>query len=87
MRTSSRVASPTAAIHRFAEVSNAKIQRSRFDRSHGLKTTFNAGLVVPIFWMRLLPGDTFSLSTTALVRMATPIFPIMDNVFLIFISF
>ena len=59
MRTSSRVASPTAAIHRFAEVSNAKIQRSRFDRSHGLKTTFNAGLVVPIFWMRLCQAIRF----------------------------
>ena len=43
------------------------------------KTTFDAGKLIPIYVDEVLPGDTFSLSCTAFGRMATPIFPIMDN--------
>ena len=66
----------------FATVPRAEIQRSRFDRSHGLKTTFDAGLLVPVFLDEVLPGDTFNLSMAAFCRFATPIKPIMDNVYL-----
>ena len=66
----------------FATVPQAEIQRSRFDRSHGLKTTFDAGLLVPVFLDEVLPGDTFNLSMAAFCRFATPIKPIMDNVYL-----
>ena len=68
--------------HNFAQVPTAEIQRASFNRSHGHKTTFNAGLLVPIFVDEVLPGDTFNLKMTAFARLATPIFPIMDNVYL-----
>lgn len=68
--------------HRFSEVPNAEIPRSAFDRSHGFKTTFDAGYLVPLFVDEALPGDTFSLSLTAFGRLATPIAPIMDNLYL-----
>ena len=68
--------------HRFSEVPHADIQRSTFDRSHGLKTTFNAGELVPIYVDEALPGDTFSCNLTAFSRLATPIHPTMDNAFM-----
>ncbi len=60
-------------------VPKAEIPRSTFDRSHGHKTTFDSGLLVPYFVDEALPGDTFSVRSTLFTRMATPIFPIMDN--------
>lgn len=66
---------------RFASVEAPKIQRSTFDRSHGYKTTLDAGLLIPIFLEEALPGDTFNIKTTIFGRMATPLKPIMDNIF------
>ncbi len=68
--------------HKFSEVPRAEIPRSSFDRSHGLKTTFDAGVLVPIFLDEALPGDTFNLDMTGFARLATPIFPVMDNMFM-----
>ncbi len=68
--------------HKFSEVPKAEIPRSSFDRSHGLKTTFDAGFLIPIFLDEALPGDTFNLDMTGFARLATPIFPIMDNMFM-----
>lgn len=73
--------------HKFSEVPSAEIQRSSFDRSHELKTTFNGGDLVPIFIDEALPGDTFNLKASVFSRMSTPIFPIMDNVYLDFFFF
>ena len=72
----------SAQQHQFAEVPHADIQRSTFDRSHGLKTTFNAGELVPVYVDEALPGDTFSCNLTAFSRLATPIHPTMDNAFM-----
>ena len=58
------------------------ISRSRFDRSASLKTSFNAGDVVPFFLEEVLPGDTFSVDTSKVVRMQTLLTPMMDNVYL-----
>jgi len=69
-------------VHQFSQVPKAEIPRSSFDRSSGYKTTFNAGLLIPFFCDEALPGDTFTLKTTALARLATPIFPAMDNMFI-----
>ncbi|WNK12441.1 MAG: major capsid protein [Microvirus sp.] len=69
-------------VHQFAQVPKADIPRSSFDRSHGHKTTFDAGYLIPIFVDEALPGDTFKVSMTSLARLATPIFPIMDNMFM-----
>ena len=68
--------------HSFSQVPRADIPRSSFDRTHGYKTTFNSGYLVPIYVDEVLPGDTFNLSMTAFARMATPIYPLMDNLFL-----
>ncbi len=68
--------------HKFSEVPQAQIPRASFDRSHGNKTTFNAGDLVPIFVDEALPGDTFNLKLHAFARMATPIHPFMDNLFI-----
>lgn len=65
--------------HQFSRVPSAQIPRSSFDRSHGHKTTFDAGYLVPIYVDEALPGDTFSCQLSAFARLATPIFPIMDN--------
>ncbi|AXH74693.1 MAG: major capsid protein [Microviridae sp.] len=68
--------------HQFSQVPKAEIPRSTFDRSHGYKTTFDAGLLIPILVDEALPGDTFNVGLTALARLATPIYPIMDNMFM-----
>ena len=68
--------------HQFSQIPKAEIPRSSFDRSHGYKTTFNAGNLIPFYVDEALPGDTFNLRTTALARLATPLKPLMDNMFL-----
>ena len=68
--------------HSFAQVARAEIPRNAFNRSHGYKTTFNADLLIPVYVDEVLPGDTFNLRMTAFARMATPIHPIMDNIWL-----
>lgn len=68
--------------HKFSEVPRAEIQRSRFDRSHGYKTTFDSGYLVPVYVDEMLPGDSFRLNMSFLSRLATPIVPIMDNIYL-----
>lgn len=68
--------------HSFSQVPKADIPRSTFDRSHGYKTTFDAGALIPVFVDEALPGDTINLKMTAFGRLATPIHPFMDNVFM-----
>jgi hypothetical protein len=74
--------SPGSAQHTFSAAPQANIPRSSFNRSHGHKTTFDAGYLIPVFVDEALPGDTFNLRMTAFARLATPIFPIMDNMYL-----
>lgn len=66
----------------FSLAPHVDIGRSRFDRSASLKTSFNAGDVVPFFLEEVLPGDTFSVDTFKVVRMQTLLTPMMDNVYL-----
>ncbi len=73
---------PSSNQHKFSQIPKAEIQRSTFDRSHGYKTTLDASYLVPVLVDEALPGDTFNVSMTAFARMATPIFPIMDNMHL-----
>lgn len=68
--------------HAFSQIPSIDIQRSSFNRSHGYKTTFNAGGLIPIFVDEVLPGDTFNLQATLFARLATPVVPFMDNLFL-----
>jgi len=76
--------STTGGQHRFSQIPSADIQRSSFDRSCGLKTTFNSGLLIPIFCDEALPGDTMNLNMTTFARLATPLHPIMDNLYMDF---
>ena len=69
-------------VHQFSQVPKADIPRSVFNRSHGYKTTFDAGYLIPFYVDEALPGDTFNLSATLFSRMTTPIYPLMDNLFL-----
>lgn len=71
----------------FAQVPGQTLPRSQFDRSHGLKTTFDAGYLIPIYWDEALPGDTFTLRMSSIVRLATPIYPIMDNIYVDYFFF
>lgn len=66
----------------FSKNPQVDIQRSRFDRSSSVKLSFNAGDLVPFFVDEVLPGDTFSIDTSKLVRMQTLITPVMDNMYL-----
>jgi hypothetical protein len=68
--------------HQFSMVPRAEIPRSTFDRSHGYKSSFNSGYLVPFFVDEALPGDTFNVRATMFARLATPIFPLMDNLFM-----
>ncbi len=68
--------------HSFAEVPRADIPRSSFNRSHGLKSTFDVDLLIPVFVDDVVPGDTFNLNMSFFARLATPLFPIMDNLYL-----
>ncbi|WNK14818.1 MAG: major capsid protein [Microvirus sp.] len=74
--------SKSVDVHQFAMVPKAEIPRSAFLIQRGLKTTFDAGYLVPIFVADVLPGDTFRLQMTAFTRLATPLYPVMDNLHL-----
>jgi hypothetical protein len=65
--------------HQFAMVPRADIPRSKFDVQSAHKTTLDSGYLVPVYVNEVLPGDTFNFKMTAFARMATPIYPIMDN--------
>ena len=66
----------------FSRVPKAEISRSTFDRSASVKTTFNVGQLIPFYVDEVLPGDTFSVDTSKVVRLQTPTVPFMDNLYL-----
>lgn len=72
----------SASTEQFAMVPKAEVPRSAFAMQKMLKTTFNAGQLIPIFCEEVLPGDTFKVHGTLFGRMATPITPVMDNLHL-----
>ena len=68
--------------HSFSEVPRANIPRSSFNRSHGLKSTFDADYLIPVLVDDIVPGDTFNVNMSFFARLATPLYPIMDNMYL-----
>jgi len=72
-------ANKSASSHSFAMVPRSDVPRSRFQMQKTLKTTFNSGFLIPIMCEEALPGDTFNVNATLFGRLATPIFPVMDN--------
>ena len=69
----------SANVHQFSMIPRASIPRSSFRIQKTHKTTFDSGYLVPIYVDEVLPGDSFNLRMTAFCRLATPLFPIMDN--------
>jgi hypothetical protein len=63
-------------------VPKADIPRSSFNTQYAHKTTFDGGFLVPIYCDEVLPGDTHRVKMTAFARLATPLFPVMDNLHL-----
>lgn len=61
---------------------NLDISRSKFERSHTIKTSFNVGDIIPFYVDEVLPGDTFQIDTSKVVRLQTPVTPFMDNIYL-----
>ena len=71
----------------FSVMPSVSISRSRFERKSQHKTSFNLGDIIPVYVDEVLPGDTRSIDMSSLVRMSTPIAPIMDNIYLDFFAF
>lgn len=71
-----------AESHFAANPTNLDMSRSRFDRNSILKTSFNAGRLIPIYYDDVLPGDTFKMRTSSVVRMSTLVTPLMDNLWI-----
>lgn len=65
----------------FSQNPTVNIRRSKFKRPSRHLTTFNAGKLIPLFVDEVLPGDTISIDTSCLIRMSTPIHPVMDDAF------
>ena len=68
--------------HSFSDVDIGKIKRSTFDCGYVYKTTFDSGKLIPFFWFEVLPGDTLKVRSRFLCRLATPVVPFMDNLYI-----
>lgn len=68
--------------HLFSQIPKAQISRSVFDRSHGWKSTFDSGYLVPFLVDEVLPGDSYKVKFNFLARLSTPVVPTMDNLFI-----
>lgn len=66
----------------FNNIPQMNTSRSRFKMKQDIKLTLDAGKLIPFYVAETLPGDTFSIDTKGICRMATPIYPVMDNCYL-----
>jgi hypothetical protein len=71
----------------FLNVPQMHTSRTRFNRDQTILTTFDSGKLIPFFVDEVLPGDTFQVDTSAIVRMTTPKYPVMDDAFIDFYYF
>jgi len=72
----------TVMQHQFSQVPKVDTPRSVFNRTHAHKTAFDAGKLIPFYIDEALPGDTFNVNTQTFGRLATPLTPVMDNMYL-----
>lgn len=79
--------SRNAESHFAVNPTRIDMSRSRFDRSSSYKTTFNVGQIIPFYVDEVLPGDTFSIDTSKVVRMQTLLTPVMDDIFFRYLLF
>lgn len=70
------------AEYRFANIPTEHMKRTNFDLSNGVKTSWNTGSLIPLKYFPVLPGDTFKIKTSKVIRMPSLITPILDNLFL-----
>lgn len=66
----------------FTQVPKAEIPRSSFQRDFGYKTAIDFDFLYPIMCEEMLPADTATVRLHAFARLATPIFPVMDNMYI-----
>ena len=71
----------------FNSVPQTHVSRTRFKRDQNILTTFDAGKLIPFYVDEVLPGDTFNVSTAAIMRMTTPIYPVFDDAYIDFYYF
>ena len=71
----------------FNNVPETHVSRTRFNRDQNILTTFDAGKLIPFYVDEVLPGDTFSIDTAAIIRMTTPKYPVFDDAFIDFYYF
>ena len=71
----------------FNSVPQTHVSRTRFKRDQNILTTFDAGKLIPFYVDEVLPGDTFNVSTAAIIRMTTPKYPVFDDAFIDFYYF
>lgn len=71
----------------FNQVPETHVSRTRFNRDQNILTTFDAGKLIPFYVDEVLPGDTFSVDTAAIIRMSTPKYPVFDDAFIDFYYF
>lgn len=71
----------------FNSVPQTHVSRTRFKRDQNILTTFDAGKLIPFYVDEVLPGDTFNVSTAAIIRMTTPKYPVMDDAYIDFYYF
>lgn len=71
----------------FNQVPETHVSRTRFNRDQNILTTFDAGKLIPYYVDEVLPGDTFSVDTAAIIRMTTPKYPVFDDAFIDFYYF
>lgn len=71
----------------FNNVPQTHVSRTRFKRDQNILTTFDAGKLIPFYVDEVLPGDTFSVSTAAIIRMTTPKYPVFDDAYIDFYYF
>lgn len=71
----------------FVNVPQMHTSRTRFNRDQTILTTFDSGKLIPFFVDEVLPGDTFQIDTSAIIRMTTPKYPVMDDSFIDFYYF
>lgn len=73
---------PSQMNHSFSELPDVNISRSVFNRKQAYKTTLNVDYLVPFYVDEVLPGDTFNVNATLFARLATPLVPFMDNLYM-----
>lgn len=71
----------------FNQIPEMRASRTRFNRDQIVLTTFDSGKLIPFYVDEVLPGDTFSVDTSAIIRMTTPKYPVMDDAFIDFYYF